>query len=53
MSRAVSRSRKPTNHTFHLLMSIITFGMWALCVWFPIIVWHKIGPRAKTTTRYV
>lgn len=24
---------KPVNHTVHLLLSVITFGAWAVCVW--------------------
>mgnify|MGYP006408333743 CR=1 FL=1 len=24
---------KQTSHTFHLILTICTFGMWAVCVW--------------------
>jgi len=50
--RAVTRSRKDTSHTFHLIMTVLTAGMWGLVVWFPLTVWHRIGPREKSTTYY-
>ena len=30
---APRKARVETNHTFHLLMSILTMGMWAIFVW--------------------
>lgn len=30
---APRKARVETNHTFHLLMSILTLGMWAVFVW--------------------
>lgn len=51
-SKAVTKSRKSTSHGFHLFMSIITCGIWALCVWWPLTMWHKMGPRRKTVTHY-
>mgnify|MGYP000916116495 FL=1 len=50
--KAVTYSRKRTSHTFHLVMSIITAGAWALLVWLPLTLWHKFGPRSRAVTRY-
>jgi len=50
--KAVTKVRKDTSHTFHLIMTICTFGMWGLFVWWPLTMWHKIGPKKKVVTRY-
>jgi len=50
--RGVSKERKQTSHTFHLLMTLFTCGLWALCVWAPLTIWHAMGPRRKNVTRY-
>jgi hypothetical protein len=50
--RAVTKSRKRTSHGLHLVLTVVTFGLWGLLVWLPITLWHKFGPRAKSTTRY-
>jgi hypothetical protein len=49
---AVSKSRKDTSHLLHLVLTILTAGIWGLLVWLPITLWHKVGPRKKTFTRY-
>jgi len=49
--KMVTKSRQDTSHTFHLLMSLFTCGLWAFFVWLPIIVWHAIGPKKRTVTR--
>lgn len=48
--RAVSKSRKKTSHLFHLIMTLLTGGLWGF-VWVGIIIWHSVGPRKKTVTR--
>jgi len=50
--RAVIKARKGTSHTFHLIMTLLTAGMWGLVVWFPLTIWHRIGPREKITAYY-
>jgi len=50
-SRMVTKSKQDTSHTFHLIMSLLTCGLWALFVWGPIVIWHAIGPKAKSVTR--
>lgn len=41
-----------TNHTFHLLMSLITCGAWAVFVWFPMTVWNQLRKRKVVTRPY-
>lgn len=52
MPKAVSKTRKDTSHTFHLILTVCTGGTWGLFVWLPMILWHRYGPRQKTVTRY-
>lgn len=40
-TRMVTKSPKRTSHTFHLLMTILTAGVWGLFVWLPLTVLHK------------
>jgi hypothetical protein len=47
---STTKVRKHTSHTFHLLMTIFTFGFWGLFVWLPITIWHALGPRRKVKT---
>lgn len=49
---AVTRQRKKTSHTFHLLMTFFTCSLWAIFVWIPMILWHRFGPKEKITTTY-
>lgn len=51
-SKSVTKVRKSTSHTFHLILTIFTGGMWGLFVWWPLTMWHKIGPKKKVVTRY-
>lgn len=50
--KSTYKVRKSTSHTFHLIMTICTFGMWGLFVWWPITWWHAMGPKKKVTTHY-
>lgn len=49
----VTKTQKKTNHTFHLILTLLTGGAWGF-VWLGVIVWHKVGTKekAKTTYRY-
>jgi hypothetical protein len=47
-TRTITKERRQTSHLFHLVMTLITGGLWGLFVWLPITVWHKIGPRSKS-----
>lgn len=49
---AVTRDRKRTSHGLHLFLTIITFGLWGVLVWLPLTIWHAMGPKRKTVTRY-
>ena len=53
MARSVTRYTKSTSHGLHLFLTIITFGMWGLFVWFPLTLWHKFGPKAREITETV
>lgn len=48
----VTKQRKDTSHLLHLILTILTAGIWGLLVWLPITLWHKFGPRSKSVTRY-
>jgi hypothetical protein len=50
--KSITKQRKQTSHTFHLIMTIITAGVWGVLVWLPMILWHKFGPRKKIVTKY-
>lgn len=39
-------TRRGANHTFHLIMTVLTFGLWGIFVW-PIAA--LIGRRTKVT----
>lgn len=49
-SVSTTKVRKNTSHTFHLIMTFCTFGLWGLFVWLPITIWHALGPRRKVKT---
>jgi hypothetical protein len=51
-SRSVTMERKRTSHGLHLFLTIITGGLWGIFVWFPLTLWHKIGPRRKVVTKH-
>lgn len=48
--RIITRSPIRTSHTFHLLMTVLTCGMWAP-IWFLTTVLNKAS-REKSVTRY-
>ncbi|MEV3855483.1 hypothetical protein AB0J38_14285 [Streptomyces sp. NPDC050095] len=50
---SVTRTKKKTSHTFHLLMTVLTAGVWGLFVWLPMTVWNASGiNKKKSVTRY-
>jgi hypothetical protein len=46
------KQRKNTSHGVHLTLTILTCGLWGLCVWAPIAAWHAWGPRSRSVTKY-
>lgn len=50
-SRSVTYQPVRTSHLFHLVMSILTCGLWAVLVWLPITVLNSLS-RRKVVTRY-
>jgi hypothetical protein len=51
-SRSETKQRKRTSHGLHLFLTIITLGVWGVCVWFPLTLWHKFGPRRTVVTKH-
>jgi hypothetical protein len=49
--KAVTYSPKRTSHTFHLIMTLLTAGLWGLFVWLPITVINSMR-RERSVTRY-
>jgi hypothetical protein len=49
---AVHKERRETSHLLHLVLTVLTAGMWGLFVWLPLTFWHKAGPRKRTTTKF-
>jgi len=47
----VSRVPVRTSHLFHLVMSVLTCGLWALFVWLPITLLNRMSSR-RVVTRY-
>ena len=48
--KAVTYQPRHTSHTFHLLMTVFTFGLWAP-VWLLVAILNKFT-REKVVTRY-
>jgi hypothetical protein len=48
---SVTTQRKPTRHGLHLVITILTFGIWAVSGWPIAWAWNTWGPRARTVTR--
>jgi hypothetical protein len=48
---SVTTQRKPTRHGLHLVLTILTFGGWAISGWPIAWAWNTWGPRARTVTR--
>ncbi len=48
--KIVNKQRKDTRHGLHLILSIVTLGMW-VPVWFLVGLWNALGPRRKSVTR--
>lgn len=49
-SSTVTYQPVATSHTFHLLMSLLTCGLWAIFVWFPVTIINSLS-RRKVITR--
>lgn len=48
---SVTKYRKRTNHTFHLIVCLCTCFAW-LPVWMCVWAWNAWGPKATATTRH-
>jgi hypothetical protein len=52
--KSVSKHRglSARSHSFHLLLTFLTCGIWGLLVWFPLWVFRLIVRRRKVTRHY-
>ena len=50
-SMAITSQPVQTSHTFHLLMTLLTCGLWGIFVWLPISIINSMS-RKKVVTRY-
>lgn len=49
--KAVTYTPKRTSHAFHLIMTLLTGGLWGVFVWLPITLLHKAS-RDRSVTRF-
>jgi hypothetical protein len=49
--RTVTKTRRQTRHGLHLLLTLCTFGLWAVTGWPIAWAWNRFGPRECTVTR--
>lgn len=47
----IVKTRRETRHGLHLLLTMCTFGLWALTGWPIAWAWNRFGPRRVTDTR--
>lgn len=51
-TKMVSKQPRHTSHLFHLIMSILTMGVWAIVVWLPMIFLNKMRKEKVVTKVY-
>ena len=51
-SSSVHYEKQPMAHTAHLIMTILTAGLWGVLVWLPLSLIHGASRGRKVTTRY-
>ncbi|WP_165436513.1 hypothetical protein [Amycolatopsis suaedae] len=51
-SYAVRKVKRETAHTFHLIMTLCTFGIWGIMVWMPLLLIRKMLPKRREVTRF-
>jgi len=49
-TQSVTLERRGTNHLFHLVMSILTVGVWAIFVWLPVVIVRNLMPKRRVVT---
>lgn len=50
-TKAITKQPVHTNHVFHLIMTLLTCGLWGLFVWLPMTILNSLR-REKVVTRY-
>lgn len=51
-TQSVHYEKQPMAHTFHLIMTILTAGLWGLFVWLPLGLIHSVSRGRRVTTKY-
>jgi hypothetical protein len=49
---SVHYEKQPMAHTMHLLLTILTCGIWGVFVWLPLGLAHSMSRGRKVTTKY-
>jgi hypothetical protein len=49
---SVHYEKQPMAHTMHLILTILTCGLWGLFVWLPLGLVHSMSRGRKVTTKY-
>ena len=47
---SLSEQERPTSHLLHLVLTILTGGLWGF-VWLGVTIWNKSGNRQRVYTR--
>lgn len=47
----VTYQRRETRHGLHLIITLLTFGLWAIVGWPWVWLWNRFGPRERVVTR--
>lgn len=48
--KAITKQPVKTSHGFHLVMSILTCGLWAVFVWLPMTIINSLSHKRVVTT---
>jgi hypothetical protein len=51
-TQSVHYEKQPMAHTMHLILTILTGGLWGLFVWLPLALAHGMSRGRKVTTKY-
>lgn len=48
--KTVTKERRETRHGLHLVLTVLTVGVWGVTGWPIAWAWNRFGPRKATTT---
>jgi hypothetical protein len=49
MSKTITKSKRHTSHTTHLILTLLTGGVWGVCVWAPMTVLNMMIKEKSVT----